>query len=98
MEGTRWLELFQRFTAVQGLYVSKKLGPLVAHALQGLTGERAKEVLPALRRLSLGGFKPSGSAQEVIEPFVSARQLSDYPVTVERWERNLYWDSDDDDL
>jgi len=98
MEGTRWLELFQPFTAVQGLYVSKKLGPLVAHALQGLTGERAKEVLPALRRLSLGGVKPSGSAQEVIEPFVSARQLSDYPVTVERWERNLYWDSEDDDL
>jgi len=97
MEPTRWVELFRPYIAVQGLYVSKNVGPLVTHALENLTGERAKEVLPALRCISLGGIKPSASTQDIMKPFVAARQLSDHPVTTERWERDMYWGSEDDD-
>ena len=93
MESAQWIELFRPFTAVQGLAVSKSLGPLVTHALESLTVERAKEVLPALRSLSLGGLKPSASAQD----FVAARQLSGHTVTIEHWERDLYLGSENDD-
>lgn len=97
MEPTQLLELFHPFTAVQDLYVSNKLGSLVALALQGLTRERAKELLPKLRNLSFGGLKQYRSVQAVIEPFVSARQLSD-PIIVGCWEQDPSWDSEDDDL
>jgi len=88
----QWLELFHAFTAVQGLYVSKKLGPLVTRVLQELTGERVIAVLPSLRNLSFGGFGPCGSAEEAIEPFVAARRLFDRPIVVERWEQDRYRD------
>ena len=96
IESVQWLELFRTFIAVQGLYVSKKLGPLVADALQELTQDSATEMLPLLRRLSLGGLRPCGSVEYLIEPFVAARRLSDRPVAVEGWEQDLYPDSVDD--
>lgn len=96
MESAQWVELFRPFIAVQGLYVSKSLGPLVTQALESLPGESTKEVLPALRCLSLGGFKPPASIQDIMKPFATVRQLSDQPVTIERWERDLYWGSEDD--
>jgi len=68
MESTQWLEPFHPFSAVQDLYVSKKLGSLVALGLQELTGEGAAEVLPGLRNLSFGGLKPYTSVREVIGP------------------------------
>ena len=97
IESTQWLELFRTFTAVKGLYVSKKLGPLIAQALQELTDEGATEVLPSLQSLSLGGFKPYGTIEGVIEPFVNARQLSGHPITVKRWEQDPHWGPEDDD-
>ena len=90
VESTQWLEVFHPFTAVQSLYVSQKLGPLVARALQELTGKEAIGVLPSLCNLSLGGFGPSGAVEEAIEPFVAARRLFDRPVVVERWEQDRY--------
>jgi len=90
MVPVRWLDLFRSFTAVRGLYISNELGPQVAHALQGLEGRRATEVLPSLRKLSLGGLKPHGSVENAIEPFVAARRLSDRPVVVEPWEQDLF--------
>jgi len=83
MDSTQWLELFHPFIAVQSLWVTQELVPLVAPALQGLTGDGATEVLPALSDLRLEGLKPSGSLWEGIQPFITARQLSDHPVAIE---------------
>ena len=84
---SRWLELFQLFIAVQSLHVSQNMVPHVAVALRELSlmGEMAMEVLPALRNLSLEGLEPSGPVQKAIESFVTARQLSDCPVTIQDW-------------
>jgi hypothetical protein len=80
MEHTQWLELFRPFTAVRTLEISRDMQPLIALALQELTGERVMEVLPALVSLYLE--YPSGSGQQAIEPFIAARRHSDHPVTV----------------
>ena len=83
MDSTQWLELFHPFIAIQSLYVTKKLVPLVAPALQDLTGDGAKEIFPALSDLHLEGLEPSGSLWEAIQLFITARQLSDHPVAIE---------------
>jgi hypothetical protein len=80
MDSMQWLELLHFFPLVETLRISKYLRPFVMPALNDLTGERAVEVLPALRNLHLMGMQPS--EQEVVEPFVAARQLSDHSVTV----------------
>jgi len=85
----QWQELFHSFIAVQGLYVSKKLGPLISPALQAFTDERATEVLPSLLYLFFEGFRPSGRVHEATKPFVTARQQSGFPVAVLRWVREL---------
>jgi len=90
VESPKWLQLFRPFSTVQGLYVTKKLGPLVAHSLQEFTWKGETEVLPALRGLFLGGLEQDQSVINVIEPFIAARQLSDRPVVVENWERDPY--------
>ena len=82
MSSLQWLQLFLPFIAIRDLYVSKQLVPFATTALKELTGERSVEVLPALNRLFLEGFQPSGNVQEVIEPFVSSRQLSGHPVVI----------------
>ncbi len=88
---TPWLELLNPFVSVKSLYVSKKLGPLLEPALQELAGERlgVMEVLPALHDLFLEGPQSSGSVQDAIKSFVAARQFSDHPVVIQRWERML---------
>jgi len=58
--------------AVQGLYISQKLGLLIAHALQEVNMERAAEVLPVLHNLFLKGFRPYGPVEEVVKPFLAA--------------------------
>ena len=81
MDHTQWLELFRPFIAMQDLHILG-LGGLIAPALQELTGVRVMEVLPALRSLFLTGPDPSGSVRQAIEPFITARQLSNQPVAV----------------
>lgn len=76
-----WLELFYPFIAVKSLYVSKKLGPIVAPALEELTKEGATAVLPKLRTLLMEELQPTGSVRESIEAFLATRRLSDHPVT-----------------
>jgi len=83
MDSLPWLQLFLPFIAVRDLYVSEQLVPFVIAALKGFTGERSMDVLPALNRLFLEGFQPSGYLKEAIEPFVSSRQLSDHPVVIQ---------------
>lgn len=97
MEPTQWLELFQPFPAVQCLYLSKKLGPPIARALRELAEEGVAEVLPSLCSLSFGGLQPNGVMLGVIEPFITARQLSGHPIAVTRWEEDSQWDPRDDD-
>ena len=80
MDSMQWLELLHFFPLVETLRISKYLRPFVMPVLNDLTGERAVEVLPALRNLYLMGMQPS--EREVVEPFVAARQLSDHSVTV----------------
>ncbi|KAH9975591.1 hypothetical protein BJV74DRAFT_798786 [Russula compacta] len=60
IDPTQWFELFDSFPAVQDLHILGELRPLVARALQELTGETATEVLPTLRRLFFKGTSPPG--------------------------------------
>ncbi|KAI0249442.1 hypothetical protein BJV78DRAFT_1362871 [Lactifluus subvellereus] len=83
VDHTQWLEIFRPFIAVQSLHIfGDGLDELIAPALQELTGVRVMEVLPALHNLFVLGPHPSGSARQAIEPFITARQLSNQPVTV----------------
>ena len=88
MDSSQWLELFHLFVAAQSLYVSERLVPPVARALQDLTGHMATEVFPVLQTLSLEGLEPSGPLHEAIKSFATARQLSHQPVVVQRWKRH----------
>jgi hypothetical protein len=91
VENTLWLDLLRSFVAVKNLYLSKEFVPHVAHALQELLGGRTTEVLPTLENIFLEGLlsQTSGPLQKGIEKFVAARQLTNLPVTVSRWDREL---------
>lgn len=66
---------------MKDLYISEKIVPLIAPALQELVGWRVTEALPALECLFLDGLRASGPVRDAIMPFVSARQLSTHPIT-----------------
>lgn len=78
------LELLRPFIAVKGLYTDTQPALHLARILQGLAGERAAEVLPALKDIFISGYHLPG-AQEAMRPFIAAQQLSGRPVTVHRW-------------
>jgi hypothetical protein len=80
MECAQWLELFDPFVAVEKLVVLR-MGQLVVPAFRELTGERTNDVLPVLRSLSFRGLE-ANSLKDDLEPFVSARQSSNRPVSV----------------
>ncbi|KAH9977540.1 hypothetical protein BJV74DRAFT_989917 [Russula compacta] len=84
IDPTLWFELFNPFPSVQRLHIHDELRPLVARALQELTGDRATEVLPTLHSLTFKGQSKSGSIREDIQAFITARQHSDRPVDA-RW-------------
>jgi hypothetical protein len=94
IENTEWLDLLHPFTAVKNLYLSKKFAPCIARALQGLTGGRATEVLPALQNVLLEGFQPSEPVQEGLAQFISARQLTNHAVAISVWNRMFLDDSE----
>ncbi len=75
MDNTRWLRLFQPFTAVKDLYLCEEPALYVVRALQELTVQRSTEVLPALQSIFIRGHQPSGVLHESTEPFIAARQL-----------------------
>jgi hypothetical protein len=89
MDSSSLLELFRLFIDVKSLYISGKLVATVSVALKELTMENAKDVFPALCNVYLEGLQSSGSVQELINPFVASRQLSDHPVVIQSWERQL---------
>jgi hypothetical protein len=82
-----WLELFRPFTGIRTLRISCHPKSSIMRTLQDLNREMAIEVLPAQDGLYLEDYQPSGPEQKAIEPFIAARQYSDHPVSVHRWER-----------
>ena len=81
------LDLLRSFKAVKNLYLSKKFARRIAPALQGLTGARTIEVLPALQNVLLEKFRPTEPVLEGIAQFISARQLINQPVAISFWDR-----------
>jgi len=86
IENKQCLDLLRPFINVKDLKLSEKVAPCVAPALQELTGERVKEVLPALQNLFLHDFKASRLVEEGIEQFVAARQFSGHPMAIHHGE------------
>jgi hypothetical protein len=80
VDNPQWLEIFHAFSALQHMRIPPRLGEIIASALQELTGERVMDALPMLCHLYLP--PPSASAQQAIQPFISSRQRSNYPVTI----------------
>jgi hypothetical protein len=89
---TKWVDLLLPFTAVKNLYLSQPILPRIARALQELTGARTTEVLPALQNVFLERFQPSEPVHEGIAQFISARQLTNHPVVISVWDRDLVQD------
>jgi len=84
MESARCLEFLYPFTGLKDLYLTDGIAQRVMRALQELSGERAAEVLPALRNLFVD--ESIEHIQEAIGPFVAARQLSGgHPVAINYW-------------
>jgi hypothetical protein len=81
MEFAQWLELFNPFVAVEMLGI-RKVGQLVVPALCELSGERAAEVLPAMRSLAFRGVDATSPLKGDLQPFVSARRSFNHPVSV----------------
>ena len=88
VENTLWLVVLHPFAAVKNLYLCEKIASHIASALQELVGARTTEELPTLENIFLEGLQPSGSVQEGIEKFLTARQLTGRPIAVSRWDRN----------
>jgi hypothetical protein len=89
IENTEWLDLLLPFTAVKNLYLCKQSAPRIAPTLQELTGGRT-DVLPILQNLFLEEFPPSEPVHECIAQFISARNLTNRPVTMSIWD----WEGD----
>src|SRR6266849_1452038 len=85
IENIKWLELLLPFTAVKNLCPSKRIAPRLAATLQEVTGGGTTGVLSSLQNLYLEGFQPSEPVQEGIAQFVSARQVTNHPVTISAW-------------
>jgi hypothetical protein len=78
LSDTRWLEIFQPFTAVKNLYLSEEYARHIAPVLQRLG---ALEVFPTLEKVFLE-FWPSECVHEAIEQFAAARKLSGHPIVI----------------
>lgn len=81
MEPAQWLELFDPFIAVARLSILK-LGQLVIPAFGELTGEKASDVLPAMRTLLFRGLETNSPIKDDLRPFVYARRGSNLPLSV----------------
>src|SRR5258707_9925415 len=97
IENTEWMEFLFPFIAVKNLYISKEFGPRIAPALQELTEGGMTVVLPTLQNVFLEGFQQLESVQEGIGRFISGRQLTNHPITISSWDRDLERPLEDDD-
>ncbi|KAI9510213.1 hypothetical protein F5148DRAFT_1282217 [Russula earlei] len=85
MNTTRWVELFDPFTAVKDLRLAKRVAPHVCQALEELAEERVAGVLPALQNIFLSDLQPLEPVPKFIEGFLAARELTGHPVAVYPW-------------
>ena len=81
LQNIRWLDLCRPYTAVKNLYLSDEVALHVATALEEVA------VLPSPQNIFVEGLQPTGHVQEAIRQFASARQPSNHPIAVHRWER-----------
>jgi hypothetical protein len=86
MDSAPWLQIFHSFPSVRSLSIGVVLEPFITAAFQGLTVESAAEVFPLLQRLFIIGPESDETAQQEIQPFLTARQQSGHPVAVFRQE------------
>jgi len=89
-EDSRWLNVFQPFSAVNYLYARVNTLPSFAYALQEVAEDRLTEVLPALQGLSMEVYLPPGpvdrpSAPAAIERFIAMRGLHTTRVFHKYW-------------
>jgi hypothetical protein len=91
IENTLWLQLLLPFTTVKNLYLSKEFAPGIAGALQELIGDRITEMLPSLQNILVDGLRDERSEplRENIGQFVTARQLSDHPIAISDWDKDI---------
>jgi hypothetical protein len=82
VESSEWLDFLHPFNAVKDLYITLKIMLHLAPILRELVGERVTEVLPALQTIF---FKEPGLVLETIGPFITARQLAGYPISISRF-------------
>ena len=81
-ETTGWLELFQPFSTVKNLYLSKVFAPRIAPTLEMLAGERTTEALPTLQNIFLEEGQRSGPVREGIQQVVAVREAAGHPIAV----------------
>jgi hypothetical protein len=88
-EVNQWLAILRLFTSVKSLYLSTRLTPRIAAALQQAVG--LTRVLPALQNIFLQGYPPSEPVCKALGQFVSAPRLSSHPIAISRWDRDDEW-------
>jgi hypothetical protein len=88
-EVNQWLAILRLFTSVKSLYLSAKLTPRIAAALQQSVG--VTRVFPALQNFFLEEYPPSEPVRNAIGHFVSAPRLSSHPIAISRWDRGDEW-------
>jgi hypothetical protein len=88
-EVNQWLAILRLFTSVKSLYLSTRLTPRIAAALQQAVG--LTRVLPALQNIFLQEYPPSEPVCNAIGQFVSAPRLSSHPIAISRWDRDDEW-------
>jgi hypothetical protein len=82
VESNEWLDLLHPFKAAKDLYITPKIMLYLAPTLEELVGERVTEVLPALQTIF---FEEPRLVLETIGPFITARQLAGYPISISRF-------------
>jgi hypothetical protein len=86
VDGAQWLEFLRPFIAVETLSVSMRLVPFIMPVLaKGV--QVVPEILPALRNSHLEGHPsfPESFLEDIVEPFVAARQVLGKPVVLDLW-------------
>jgi hypothetical protein len=85
MESTEWLLFLRLFPAVESLEVYGDLTRHIASALQDTTEDMVTELLPALYSMCFDPCECRKYKETVrsIEQFLSLRQLSGHPITVD---------------
>src|SRR5882757_8816904 len=94
IDPSQWVDLLNSFPAVDNLYLSSRIMPMIAGSLQGLVGETAADVLPALQAVHLEEEQDEEeqdeeslpTPREAVEQFIAARQLVGHAVAISHWE------------